>query len=37
MEQVIEQQEDIVQITELSLEELAQVGGGTSGGAINVN
>jgi hypothetical protein len=35
MEQVVEQSEVAVQVVELSLEELAQVGGGT-GGAHNL-
>jgi hypothetical protein len=36
MEQVLEQGEEVVQVVELSLEELAQVGGGT-GGALNLS
>ncbi len=31
MEQVIEKQEELVEVVELSLEDLAQVGGGTQG------
>ncbi len=34
MEQVLEQIEEVVQVTELSLEELAQVGGGTVGNIV---
>jgi hypothetical protein len=31
MEQLVEQQEEVVDVVELSFEELAQVGGGTLG------
>ena len=31
MEQVLEQSEEVVQVVELSLEELALIGGGTMG------
>jgi hypothetical protein len=34
MEQVVEQKEEVVQVVELSLEELALIGGGTTGGSI---
>jgi hypothetical protein len=34
MEQVVEQMEEVVEVVELSFEELAQVGGGTIGGSI---
>jgi hypothetical protein len=33
MEQVVEQQQEVVEVAELSLEELAQVGGGQGAGA----
>jgi hypothetical protein len=34
MEQVLDQTEEVVQVVELSLEELAEVGGGTLGASI---
>jgi hypothetical protein len=34
MEQVVEQKEEAVQVVELSLEELAQIGGGNTGASI---